>query len=260
MKKNHLNLREILSERRPTFGTWIQIGHPAVAEILADIGFDWIAADMEHSDIDNAAFTGLARAMYGRGVTPLVRSRENDTLAIRQVLDLGAQGVIVPLVNTPEDAERAVQAAKFPPLGIRGYCFSRMNRWGRDFEKYAMTANDNIIVMVMIESQEGVENSDEILAVNGVDGAFIGPYDLSGSYRVPGQVGHELVQKGCQRVLEACFNTGKTAGQHLVNPEKAAIRKAVENGFTFLALGVDTVFLQNAACEILKIVRDLNPR
>jgi len=250
MSKNPV--RQALLERQVTLGTWIQIGHPAVAEILAKAGFDWIAADMEHTDIDNPTFTALVRGMHGRGVVPLARVRGNDTLAIRQVLDLGAQGVIVPMVHTAEDAERAVAAAKYPPRGVRGYCFSRMNDWGTDFDSYAAQANDDIAVVAMIESQKGVENIDAILAVDGVDGVFIGPYDLSGSFGVPGQTGHEKVQAGCQRVLDACKAAGKAAGLHVVLPERDAVAKALADGFTFVAVGVDTVFLQGGAEDAVK--------
>lgn len=248
------SVRQALLERRLTLGTWIQIGHPSVAEILAEANFDWIAADMEHTDIDNAAFANLARAMHGRGCAPLVRVRENDTLAIRQVLDLGAQGVIVPLVHTAEDAERAVAAAKYPPRGVRGYCFSRMNDWGKDFDAYAARANDEIAVIVMIESREGVANIDAILAVDGVDGVFIGPYDLSGSYGVPGQTGHDLVRAGCRRVCDACRTAGKAAGLHVVIPTAEAIGKAQADGYTFLVLGVDIVFLRGGAADALTVM------
>ena len=146
MKTEGNPVRAALLERRLTLGTWIQISHPAVAEVLANAGFDWIAADMEHTDIDNAGFAALARAMHGRGAAPLARVRENDTLAIRQVLDLGAQGVIVPLIHTAEDAERAVRAAKYPPRGVRGFCFSRMNNWGTDFDTCAATSNDHCLL------------------------------------------------------------------------------------------------------------------
>ena len=247
-------IRRALLERRVTLGTWIQIGHPAVAEVLADAGFDWIAADMEHTDIDNAAFANLARSMHGRGVAPLARVGENDTLAIRQVLDLGAQGVIVPLVHTAEDAERAVAAAKYPPRGVRGFSFSRMNNWGTDFDSYAANANNDIAVVVMIESREGVANIDAILAVDGVDGVFIGPYDLSGSCGVPGQTAHEEVQAGCRRVAEACRSAGKAAGLHVVIPTEAAVSQAVTDGFTFIGLGVDTAFLGAAAREARSLI------
>ena len=186
---------------------------------------------------------------------PLARVRENDTLAIRQVLDLGAQGVIVPLVHTPEDAERAVAAAKYPPRGVRGYCFSRMNDWGRDFDTYAATANEEVAVVVMIESKLGVENIDAILGVDGMDGVFIGPYDLSGSCGVPGQTAHPDVVAGCNRVAQACAAVGKAAGLHVVIPTADAIAKAVAEGFTLIGLGVDTVFLRGGAVDARKIGR-----
>ena len=240
-------IRKALLQREVTIGTWIQIGHPAVAEILATVGFDWIAADCEHTDIDVAGFTEIARGIYGRGTVSLVRVRENDTLAIRQMLDAGAQGVIVPLVNNAEQARIAVAAAKYPPRGIRGYCFSRMNDWGVDFDEYAKKANRNIAVVVMIESKEAIKNIDEILAVDGVDGVLIGPYDLSGSYNIPGQTDHKKVTASCGKVLEACKKAGKSAGIHLVIPTPEAIKSAIDAGYTFIALGVDTVFLDKAA-------------
>lgn len=245
------SVRKALLERRVSFGTWMQVGHPAVAEVLSETGFEWIAADMEHTDIDNAAFANLARGMYGRGVAPLARVRENDTLAIRQVLDLGACGVIVPLVHTAAEAERAVAAAKYPPRGNRGYCFSRMNGWGKNFEDYAAEADRETAVVVMIESLQGVENVDSILAVDGVDGVFVGPYDLSGSCGVPGRTSHPQVCAACEQVVRACARVGKAAGLHVVVPDRRSVAKAIEDGFTFLALGVDTVFLARGAADAL---------
>jgi 2-keto-3-deoxy-L-rhamnonate aldolase RhmA len=250
-------VRQALLERRVTIGTWIQVAHPAVAEILAQAGFDWIAADCEHADIDVAAFGNLARAMAARGVTPLARVRENDTLAIRRMLDMGAAGVIVPLVNTPEDAEEAVRAAKYPPRGKRGYCFARMNNYGEDFDQYARQANRNTAVVVMIETRQAVENIGPILAVDGVDGVFIGPYDLSGSYGIPGQTDDPLVVGACRQVLAACTEAGKSAGIHIVIPTADAIRTAVADGFTFLAVGMDTVFLRNASTTALSFAESV---
>jgi len=255
-----MNVRRTLLDRSVTFGTWIQVGHPAIAEILARTGFDWIAADCEHTDIDVAQFEGLARAMGNSGTAPLVRVRENDPLAIRQMLDAGAHGVIVPLVNSAEEAERAVAAAKFPPRGIRGFSFCRGNDWGADFAEYAESANDDITVVVMIESRQAVENIDTILAVDGVDGVFIGPYDMSGSYGVTGRTDHPLVREACACVVSACESAGKAAGLHVVLPTPDAVRQAISDGFTFIALGVDTVFLRDAAGSALEIAQELTER
>ena len=251
-------VRQALLEGKVTIGTWIQINHPVVSEILGNCNFDWIAADCEHTDIDVEGFTRIARGMYGRGPEPFVRVRENDTLAIRQVLDAGARGVIVPLVESAEEAKRAVTATKFPPAGIRGFSFCRSNNYGRDFDDYARQANQDIAVVVMIESKKAIDRIDDILDVEGVDGVFIGPYDLSGSYGIPGKTGNVAVQKGCQKVLQACRRAKKSAGLHIVMPDPANIKSAIEDGFTFIAVGADIVFLnqasRNALCEVSKFI------
>ncbi len=251
-------IRKALLERTPALGSWIQIGpYPALSEILANAGFDWLGIDCEHSEIDVEGVTALTRGMYGRKSVPFARVRENDTLAIRQVLDAGVQGIIVPLVNTAEEAKQAVSSAKYPPQGVRGFCFSRMNNYGIDFDKYAKTANENIAVVVMIESKQAVENIDDILGVEGVDGVFIGPYDMSGSYGVVGKTSHAIIQDACKKVVDACKKHGKAAGMHLVKPTPETIRKTVSDGFTFIALGVDMVFLNDAASNALETARDV---
>lgn len=249
-------VRKALLERAVTIGTWIQIGNATSAEVLANAGFDWVAADCEHTDIGPAEFASLARGMHGRGPEPFVRVRENDTLAIRQMLDMGASGVIVPLVNSAEEAERAVQAAKFPPRGVRGYAFSRMNDWGVDFDRYAREANDDVAVVVMIESKEAVENIDAILGVDGLDGVFIGPYDMSGSYGIVGKTKDPIIQEACGRVVDACKRANKAAGLHIVLPTPELVSKAIADGFTFLGLGVDTVFLNEGARAAAKMAKD----
>ena len=249
------SIREALVRRRTVIGTWVQMGHPGIVEVFAAAGFDWICVDCEHTDIDVAGFAALARAGCGRGVAMLARVKDNDTLAIRQVLDMGADGVIVPLVNSADQAERAVRAAKYPPRGIRGYCFSRMNDWGKGFDAYAATANDRIAVVVMIESKQGVENIDSILAVDGVDGIFVGPYDMSGSYGMPGKTDDPVIRDACRKVADACGAAGKSAGMHVVLPDPEAIEKAIADGFTFVAVGADSVFLASAARDALDIAR-----
>jgi len=228
-------------------GSWIQIGHPAVAEIMANAGFEWLAVDMEHTDISMPQLSNLIRGMGD--CVPFVRVRENDTLCIRQALDAGAQGVIVPLVNTADEARRAVAAAKYPPQGVRGFAFCRANAYGAVFDEYAESANDDIAVVVMIESRSAVENIGRILAVDGVDGAFIGPYDLSGSYGFPGLVKHPRVLEARRAVLDACADLGKVAGVHLVQPVGDDIEQAEADGFTFIAIGGDTMFLNQASRE-----------
>ncbi len=252
-------VRKALLNRELTIGTWVQIGHAAVGEIFGNCGFDWVAVDGEHTDIDVQGFTDVARGLFGRGPEPFIRVRENDTLAIRQALDAGAKGVIVPLVGTVKEAQNAVKAAKYPPEGVRGFCFSRMNDYGVNFDEYVQSANDNIAVVVMIETKDAIDHIDEILGVDGVDGVFVGPYDLSGSYGIPGKTSHKLVNDGCRKVLDACRNAGKSAGLHVVIPTEENIAKAIDDGFTFIAVGVDTVFIDSSARRSLEIVKSFKP-
>ncbi len=229
----------------------MQIGHPAVAEVLAKAGFAWLAADCEHGEVETGDLGNVFRAMAAVGTVPFVRVRENATLEIRRALDLGAWGVIVPLVESAADAQRAVAAAKYPPDGVRGFAFQRANQWGCEFDRYVATANQEIAVVVMIESKRAVENIDAILAVNGVDGVLIGPYDMSGSYGIPGQIGAPVIHDACRQVAQACARAGKSAGQHIVKPTPENVRTAIGQGFTFLALGMDTIFLAEGAAGAL---------
>ena len=239
--------RRALLHREVTLGTWLQINSATAAEVLANTGYDWIAIDIEHTDIDILSLTQLLRGMYGRGVAPIARVTRNDLLEIRRALDVGSAGVLVPFVSNADEARRAVAAAKYPPLGVRGFSFSRANNWGVDFDTEARSANEATSVIVMIESREGVEQIEEIVAVPGVDAAFIGPYDLSGSYGIPGQTEDPRVRAACRTVIDACEAAGKSVGLLLARPTAAAVRRAVADGYTLICIGIDTVFLDQGA-------------
>jgi len=232
-------------------GSWIQIGNHEVVEILAASGFSWLAIDREHTAIELGDLPPLFTAMEKHNVVPFVRVAENNPIEIRKTLDLGAKGVIVPLVNSELEARRAVAAARYSPRGVRGYSFSRANLYGREFREELEDAEENIAVIAMIESREAVENIHEILAVEGIDGVFVGPYDLSGSYALPGELDALVVQDAIGEVLASCKKHGKSAGMHIVMPEPGTIKRAITRGFTFLALGMDTSLLRVAADKVL---------
>ena len=242
-----LEFRKALIERRPVIGSWIQINSPTSAEVLGSVGYDWIGIDMEHTDIEIDGLMGVLRGMHGRGPNPVVRVPSNDVMAIRRALDAGAGAILVPLIGKADQARAAVAAAKYPPRGVRGFAFCRSNDWGADFDAYAESANENIAVIVMIETKEGVENIDAILSVEGVDGIFIGPYDLSGSYGIPGQTAHETVRSACRHLADVCKSRGKSAGLHIVLPGPNTVRQAVDDGFTLICLGADVVFAREGA-------------
>ena len=241
------SFRQRLLQREYVIGTWLQINNATAAEVLANSGHEWIAIDIEHTDIDITSLTELLRGMYGRGVAPVARVATNDKMDIRRALDAGAAGVLVPFVNTAEQAMQAVAAAKYPPMGIRGFSFSRANDWGVSLQEDAQSANDETAVIVMIESRQGVENINEIVAVDGVDAVFIGPYDLSGSYGIPGQTQDPVVQDACRRVVQACEDAHKSVGLLVVRPTPENVRQVIDDGFTLLCLCLDTVFVDQGA-------------
>ncbi|MBN1640650.1 MAG: 2,4-dihydroxyhept-2-ene-1,7-dioic acid aldolase [Anaerolineae bacterium] len=241
------SFRRALLERKVVLGTWLQINNPTAAEVLANTGYDWIAIDIEHTDIDVTSLTALLRGMHGRGPAPIARVATNNVMDIRRALDVGAAGVLVPFVHTADQARHAVAAAKYPPTGVRGFSFSRANDWGVGFEADATHANDQTAVIVMIESRQGVENVEQIVAVPGVDALFIGPYDLSGSYGIPGQTQAPVVRDACQRVVDACRRANRSVGLLIVHPTQEALRQAVGDGYNLLCLGIDTVFLDEGA-------------
>ena len=250
-----MTFREKVLSREVVIGTWVQINYPTSAEIYSRLGYDFIGVDLEHSDIDTVSLAAIIRAVHNSGTVTLARVAENDNISIRRALDIGVHGVIVPMISTREDAEKAVRSAKYPPEGIRGFCFSRMNNWGIDFDEYATNANREVLVIVMIETKEGVENIDSILQVSGIDGVFIGPYDMSGSYGMPGKISDPIVKENCRSVVNACLKRRKVAGYHLVYADKKSAEELKKQGYTFICLGADVVFLTRAADEALKLFR-----
>jgi 2-keto-3-deoxy-L-rhamnonate aldolase RhmA len=154
---SELRLRQALDNKTPIIGSWIQTSSPTCAEILANTGFAWLGIDSEHTSVGIQGVEAIARAIHGRDTALLVRVSSANTIEIRQCLDVGAAGVIVPMVETAAQARLAVAAAKYPPDGMRGYCFGRMNDWGSCFDEYAAGANKSVVVIGMIETKTGVE-------------------------------------------------------------------------------------------------------
>ncbi len=248
-------LRRALLDRSPCLGTWVQIGHPASAEILARAGFDWVCVDLEHGGIDLETMTHLFRTLDGFDCVSVARLPLNDPIWIHRTLDAGARGLIIPMVKTADQADAAVRDAKYPPRGRRGFGYSRANMHGRDFDDYIATANDEIAMIMQIEHKDAIANLDAILEVDGVDGLFIGPLDLSGSMGLTGQMTHPQVVAALETYLDACRRHNTTAGMHVVRPNADNVRDAIDKGYTLLALGVDTVFLETGATDSLAAAR-----
>ena len=245
-------LRRALLGCEVSLGSWIQIGHPACAEVLARAGFDWVCVDLEHGISDLETMAGIFRGLAGFDCVPVARLPLNDPIWIHRTLDAGARGLIIPMVKTAAEAEAAVREAKYPPRGMRGFGYSRANLYGADFDAYIASANDEIAMVMQIEHKDAIVNLDAILRVDGVDGVFIGPLDLSGSMGITGQLDHPQMVAALEKYRSACRAQKKSAGMHLVRPSDASIRRALDEGYTMLALGLDNVFMEQSARAALK--------
>ncbi|MDP6416865.1 MAG: aldolase/citrate lyase family protein, partial [Gammaproteobacteria bacterium] len=235
MGKTKTNLRN----GQPALGGWMLIGHPAIAELLAGEEFDWISVDLEHSTTDSRAFYEIMLAVKGTDCDVFARLHSCDPIHAKMVLDAGANGIIVPSINSREEAQQAVAMAKFPPEGFRGSSVCRASDFGRNFQQYFNSHNDSVLVAVMLEHIEAVANADEILSTPGIDAAFIGPYDLSASMGKSGQLDDPQVLAAQQKLLEACKRNNVAAGIHVVSVDNKQIKSRIEEGYQFIACGVD---------------------
>lgn len=249
-------LKAKLRNRSITIGSWITLGHPAIAEIMVKAGFDWLTVDMEHSAITLPEAQQLVQVIELGGCVPLVRVGAKDPDLIKRVMDTGAHGVIVPMVNTREDAEQAVGSVKYPPQGFRGVGLARAQSYGVDFEGYKKWNETESIVIVQIEHIKAVENLEAILSVEGVDAFIIGPYDLSASLGVSGQFDHPDVVKALRRVQDVAKRLDAEAGFHVVPPDPTQVIEKVKQGYRFVAYSLDTLFLSNSCRGGLRAIRD----
>lgn len=227
------------------------IGHPSVAEIMAGEGFDWLGIDLEHTTIDIRTFYEMVLAVKGTGCDLLARLHSCDPVQAKLVLDAGADGIIVPSVNTPQQAAEAVAMAKFPPQGTRGVALSRAAGYGRSFDSYFAEHNDRVVVAVMLEHVDAISCVDAILTTPGVDAAFLGPYDLSASMGLPGQLAHPKVLAARRTILDACARHHVAPGIHFASMAKESLEAAVADGFRFIACGIDTDFIMQGCRSAL---------
>lgn len=236
-------LKEKIRNRQLTVGSWITVANTAIAEIMARSGYDWLTVDMEHSSITVKDAQELIRVIELCGVAPLVRVGHNQPNLIKRVMDSGAHGVIVPMVNSREDAEQAVGSVKYPPLGFRGVGLARAQKYGADFEGYRQWNQQDSIVIVQIEHIKAVENLESILSVEGVDGFIVGPYDLSGSLGIPGEFDHPEVIAALDQVRKVAQDLNALSGFHVIPPDLAELDKKIADGYLFIAHSLDILML-----------------
>ncbi|GAA1107949.1 HpcH/HpaI aldolase family protein [Nesterenkonia jeotgali] len=223
---------------RPLIGGWVCSGSPVMAEIMAGSGLDLVLIDMEHAPNGLESVLAQLHALSGYPVTPLVRVSSGDPVTIKQVLDLGVQNLLVPMISTPEQARAVAAAAAYPPAGQRGIgnALARSGRWNR-VQNYLQDAASQVSVYLQIETAEGVENAEAIAAVSGVAGIFAGPSDLAASMGLLGRQTHPRVIEAVKTTFAAAKRAGKTAGVNAFDP--AAARDYLEAGAAWVLVGAD---------------------
>jgi 4-hydroxy-2-oxoheptanedioate aldolase len=227
---------------RPLAGMWVCSGSPLVAELCAGAGLDWLLIDAEHSPNGLESVLAQLQAVRGYPVQVLVRPPVNDTVLIKQYLDLGVQNLLIPMVNSVADAEAAVAATRYPPQGVRGVgsALARASRWNR-IPDYLARAGETVSLTVQIESEAAVAAVDKILAVDGVDAIFLGPSDLAASMGLLGQQEHPQVRAAVEQCLAAATTAGKPAGVNAFNKDTA--RSYLTAGASFVLVGADVAIL-----------------
>jgi 2-dehydro-3-deoxyglucarate aldolase len=236
-------LRASLAAGRPSIGSWIQLPDASVAEIMGQAGYDWVAVDLEHGAIDLQQLPNLFRALELGGTLPLVRVAQGHPNDCKQALDAGAAGVVVPMVETADQLVQVRDACRWPPAGTRGVGFARANLFGRHFDAYARDEAQAPLLVPMIEHIRAVDNLEAILTVEGIDAVLMGPYDLSASMGLTARFQEPAFLQAIERVRTACAKHRVPSGVHVVQPDPAALKQRIDEGYRFIAYSIDAVFL-----------------
>lgn len=247
------SFRKKLIEGETLIGTLITIPSPTVAEIMVHSGFDWLFIDMEHSSIKLQDAEGMIRAANNQAHC-IIRCPSNDEAWIKRCLDTGADGIILPRINTLEEAQYAVYHAKYPPVGNRSVGISRAHGYGSTFNEYLGRANEDIALIIQCEHRDALDELNQMVALDGIDAIFVGPYDLSASMNKTGQVEDPQVQKAIGKILQVTKQAQKPLGIFATTP--AGIQKWHDEGFSLLAVGVDSALLASGGKHMLKQLKE----
>lgn len=241
--------KRALAGGTPQVGYWLSLANPLTAEICATAGFDWLLLDGEHGPNDVRSLLAQLQAIAAYPSQPVVRPVSGDPALLKQLLDAGAQSLLVPMVDTAAQAEQLVRAVRYPPQGVRGVAASiaRASRWGLQ-PGYMERANQEICLLVQAETRTAIDNLDELCRVDGVDGIFIGPSDLAASLGHPGDLGHPEVQAVIDDGLRRVIASGKAAG--IISTEPAQAQRYMDMGCRFVAVGVDVATMASGTRKL----------
>lgn len=248
MEIPHNRFKRALAAGQRQIGLWISLGSATVVELIGPSGFDWFVIDTEHAPNELPDVLAQLRVVEGQHVEPVVRPAWNDTVLIKRLLDSGAKTLLIPFVQNAEEARQAVRATRYPPEGVRGVAVApRANRYGR-VKDYIARVNEELCVLVQVESRAALGELRAIASVEGVDGVFVGPSDLAADFGHLGNPNHPDVQAAIRSAVGICKAAGKPAG--ILTPVEADARRYLEWGYQFVAVGSDLGLLRGAADAI----------
>ena len=248
-----MNFKQKLRSGEIVYGLTLTLGTPQIAELVAHLGFDWIWIETEHTTMSLDAVQSQLQAISGTGTNAVVRVDNNDQTTIKRILDTGPDGILIPSINSQEEAEKAIKYIKYPPLGERGIGLARAQGYGLNLGGYVKTANDEVAVIFMIEHIDAVRDIDNILKVQGLDAIMVGSLDLAGSMNLHNDLSNPLIEDEVQKVLKACQQAEVPCGAFVGDPAQAKAR--IEQGFRLLTLGADVLLLASGASNVLKAVK-----
>ncbi|MBI3608069.1 MAG: 4-hydroxy-2-oxovalerate aldolase [Nitrospirae bacterium] len=250
-------LKEKLQRRERLFAGWVSYAQPSITETFARAGFDFIAIDMEHSTISLEQAQRIIAASQSEGVPCLPRPVSHSNDWFKPLLESGADGLLVQMVNTPEEIEAIIGHLKYPSVGRRSYGVNRAQAYGFDFDSYIQNWNETSTFIIQVESIRAVENIEKLLAFDEVDGVMIGPYDISGSLGVPGQTTHPLVIEASRKVIAACERFGKSCGTQVADASPDSVQALFDLGHTFAILGSDLFVLWKWAEQMQGLIKSM---
>ena len=240
--------------KKTTIGTWITTYNPTALDVISKCDFDWICIDMEHSSITLEQLENLLNILDKNKSNSFVRVSDNNKTEIKKVLDLGAKGIIVPMVNTAIQAKNAISYATYPPKGQRGFALARAQGYGYDLKNYAKISR-NIKIVIQIETIQGINNLDEILEIKGLYATLIGPRDLSGSIGKSGDYKNNKFLKALEKYEKLSKKKKISMGIHIAYPETNTVNQFIRKGYKFVAIGTDMTFLGNICREKLSKIK-----
>lgn len=234
-----------------SLGGWCLTGSPVSAEILAQAGFDWVCIDEEHSSVNPETIQAAFIAIESNHAEPFIRVSLCEEVVIKKALDAGAKGILVPMVKTYQDALNAVRFTKYSPVGDRSFALPRATAYGKYAKEYFAQANDAIFLGIMIEHVDALSEIDDIFSISEIDSVLVGPYDLSGSMGIPGEFDHPKFQKALDTIRRKAGEHKINMGIHEVHPTREKIEFYVRDGYTFIACGIDSLFIRKSAEALL---------